>query len=289
MTSTTAPPHIAGDSDKEESQEFPQGDRFILPLVSLSWRELIRFYRQKHRILGALGTPLVFWLLIGTGLGASFHPPDSVMSRGATAIEYLYPGTLVLILLFTSIFSTISVIEDRREGFLQSVLVAPASTAAIVLGKILGGTVVALLQGILFLSLAPWVGIKVTIISGLVLVALVFVISFGLTALGLTMAWRMQSTQGFHALMNLVLIPLWLLSGAFFPAAGAPRILKWTLRLNPISYAVSSLRRGLYWNTGTPLDEPSMALSVMVVSLFALVLFVAAIRIASAETVGDLK
>jgi ABC-2 type transport system permease protein len=289
MTSTTAPPHIAGDSGREESQGFAQGDRFILPLVSLMWRELIRFYRQKHRLLGALGTPLVFWLLIGTGLGASFHPPDSVMPHGATAIEYLYPGTLVLILLFTAIFSTISIIEDRREGFLQSVLVAPASTAAIVLGKILGGTIVALLQGILFLLLAPWVGIKVTVISGLVLVSLVCLISFGLTALGLAMAWRMHSTQGFHALMNLVLIPLWLLSGAFFPASGAPHLLKWVLRLNPISYAVSSLRRGLYWNTGTPLEEPSMGLSVAVVTLFALILFVGAVRIASVKTVGDLK
>ena len=289
MTLTTAPPRTAGDSPMGKSHDYSPGDQFILPMVSLSWRELIRFYRQKHRLLGALATPLVFWLLIGAGLGASFHPPDSVLPRGATAIEYLYPGTLVLILLFTSIFSTISVIEDRREGFLQSVLVAPASPAAIVLGKILGGTIVALLQGILFLLLAPWVGIQVTVISGLVLVALVCLISFGLTALGLTLAWRMQSTQGFHALMNLVLIPLWLLSGAFFPASGAPRILKWTLRLNPISYAVSSLRRGLYWNTGTPLEEPSMGLCVLVVSLFALVLFVAAVRIASVETVGDLK
>lgn len=289
MTSTITPPSIAGGSGRREPQDFVTGNQFVLPLVSLSWRELIRFYRQKHRLLGALGTPLVFWLLIGTGLGASFHPPDSVVPPGATAIEYLYPGTLVLILLFTSIFSTISVIEDRREGFLQSVLVAPASTAAIVLGKILGGTVVALLQGILFLLLAPWIGIKLTVVSGLVLVALIGLISFGLTALGMAMAWRMQSTQGFHSLMNLVLIPLWLLSGAFFPASGAARILKWVLRLNPISYAVSSLRRGLYWNTGTPLDEPSLGLSVAVVTLFAFILFVGAVRIASVQKVGDLK
>jgi ABC-2 type transport system permease protein len=289
MTATTAPPQTAGHSHPEGARVSVHGGRFLWPLVSLSWRELIRFYRQRHRLLGALGTPVVFWILIGSGLGASFHPPDILSPRAMTAIEYLYPGTLVLILLFTSIFSNISVIEDRREGFLQSVLVAPAARSAVVLGKILGGTMVALLQGILFLLLAPWVGMKVTFVSGGVLVGLVFLISFGLTALGLTLAWRMRSTQGFHAIMNLVLIPLWLLSGAFFPAAGAPRVLEWAIRLNPISYAVSSLRRGLYWNVATPLNDPSMRLSVGVVTLFALIFLILTVRMASTDTSEGLK
>lgn len=289
MTATTAPPPTAGHSHPEVARVSVHGGRFLWPLVSLSWRELIRFYRQRHRLLGALGTPVVFWILIGSGLGASFHPPGFLSPRAMTAIEYLYPGTLVLILLFTSIFSNISVIEDRREGFLQSVLVAPAARSAVVLGKILGGTTVALMQGILFLLLAPWVGMKVTFVSGSVLVGLVFLISFGLTALGLTLAWRMRSTQGFHAIMNLVLIPLWLLSGAFFPAAGAPRVLEWAIRLNPISYAVSSLRRGLYWNIATPLNDPSMRLSVGVVTLFALIFLILTVRMASTDTSEGLK
>jgi ABC-2 type transport system permease protein len=289
MTTTTAPSRTTGHPHREKTEASAPGERFLLPLFSLSWRELIRFYRQKHRVVSAFGTPLVFWILIGSGLGASFHPPGSSPSGAMTAMEYLYPGSLVLILLFTSIFSNISVIEDRREGFLQSVLVAPASRTAVVLGKILGGTVVAWVQGILFLILAPWVGMKINPLSGTFLVSLVFLISFGLTALGLALAWRMHSTQGFHALMNLVLIPLWLLSGAFFPATGAPRLLEWAIRLNPVSYAVSSLRRGLYWGTTHPLNDPSMSLSLAVVTLFSLVGFILAVLSASTDTSEGLK
>jgi len=284
-------------AERERLRSTPKGQamagvvrkQFVLPFLSLGWRELIRFYRQRHRLLGALATPLVFWILIGSGLGASFHPPVQAPAREMTALSYLYPGTLLLILLFTSIFSTISIIEDRREGFLQSVLVAPASRTAVVLGKIVGGTVVALLQGVIFLLLAPWVGVKFTIESAIVLAGLVFLISFGLTAMGLAIAWRMQSTQGFHAIMNLVLIPLWLLSGAFFPASGAERVVRWIMKWNPLSYAVAALRHGLYADEVFHLEEPSMRLSVLVVTVFGLILFVYASQKASRHTSGDYR
>jgi len=114
---------------------------FLLPIGTLWWRELVRFYRQRSRLFGALGTPLVFWLLIGSGIGTSFRPPAAPAEMNY--LEYFYPGTIVLIILFTAIFSTISVIEDRREGFLLSVLVAPMSRSGLALGKIsvcLGGS-----------------------------------------------------------------------------------------------------------------------------------------------------
>jgi ABC-2 type transport system permease protein len=116
----------------------------MLPALSLCKRELVRFLRQRHRIIGALATPLIFWLLIGAGMGRSFAVPGS--AGGSNYMEYFFPGTIVMILLFTAIFSTISIIEDRREGFLQGVLVAPVSRMAIVLGKILGGTVLGFLS-----------------------------------------------------------------------------------------------------------------------------------------------
>src|SRR5262249_13022961 len=124
----------------------------LLPALSLCRRELVRFLRQRHRIIGALVTPLVFWLFIGGGMGRSITFGQS--STPESYIRFFFPGTLVMILLFTAIFSTISIIEDRREGFLQSVLVAPVSRSAIVLGKVLGGTVLASGQGLLFLLLA---------------------------------------------------------------------------------------------------------------------------------------
>ncbi|HTL27653.1 MAG TPA: ABC transporter permease, partial [Tepidisphaeraceae bacterium] len=118
---------------------------FLLPALSLCKRELVRFVRQRHRVIGAFATPIVFWLLIGGGMGRSFRAEG--MSGGY--MEYFFPGTILMILLFTAIFSTISIIEDRREGFLQSVLVAPIPRMAIVMGKVLGGTILAFGQGLI--------------------------------------------------------------------------------------------------------------------------------------------
>src|SRR5436190_19131365 len=148
-------------------------------------------------------------------------------------------------LLFTAIFSTISVIEDRREGFLQSVLVAPISPMVIVLGKVLGGTALAFGQGLIFLLLAPLVGFHLTPVSALLALAVMFVVSFALTALGFCIAWRMSSTQGFHAIMNLFLMPMWFLSGALFPPEGAWWGLKWVMRLNPLTYGLAALRHSM--------------------------------------------
>src|SRR5580658_7182937 len=155
--------------------------RLFLPAMSLCWRELIRFVRQRSRIIGALATPILFWIVIGAGMGRSFRTD---MPGGGNFIEYFFPGTLVMILLFTAIFSEISVIEDRREGFLQSVLVAPVSRMAIVLGKVLGGTLLATAQGIIFLLLAPLVGIHLEPISFLVAVGVTLIVSFALSGLG---------------------------------------------------------------------------------------------------------
>src|SRR5687767_7711902 len=122
-----------------------------LPALSLARRELVRFLRQRHRVIGALATPIVFWLLIGLGMGRSFRGEGLPGTGGDNYLQFFFPGTVVMILLFTAIFSTISIIEDRREGFLQSVLVAPVPRVAIVLGKVLGGTALASGQGLLFL------------------------------------------------------------------------------------------------------------------------------------------
>src|SRR3954468_20522519 len=167
----------------------------FLPAISLTHRELIRFLRQRHRIIGALATPIVFWLLIGGGMGRSFSSPG--LPDSSNYIQFFFPGTILMILLFTAIFSTISIIEDRREGFLQSVLVAPVSRMSIVLGKVLGGTILAFGQGLLFLCLAPTVQIHLTLPGFLIALATMLLLSFSLTCLGFCIAWRMTSTQGF--------------------------------------------------------------------------------------------
>src|SRR3982751_4016023 len=124
---------------------------FFLAAGTLWQRELVRFFRQPSRVIGALGPPVLFWFLIGSGLGKSFQLPTTSGPADVTYMQYFFPGTIALIVLFTAIFSTISIIEDRHEGFLQSVLVAPVSRGSIVLGKIAGGTTLAFLQAVLFL------------------------------------------------------------------------------------------------------------------------------------------
>jgi ABC-2 type transport system permease protein len=253
----------------------------ILPAFSLCQRELVRFLRQRHRVIGALATPIVFWILIGGGMGHSFTGGNPKQDY----IQYFFPGTVLMILLFTAIFSTISVIEDRREGFLQSVLVAPVSRMAIVLGKILGGTVLATGQGFVFLLLAPTVGIHLTPLSITEAVGAMLIISFALTALGLCIAWRMSSSQGFHAIMNLFLMPMWFLSGALFPAKGAMGGLAWVMRLNPLSYGLTLLRSVIeeqQWGTSTEF-------ALLIILLFAGAMFGLASVIATGTVSADLQ
>lgn len=247
-----------------------------LPALSLAHREIKHFLRQRGRVIGALGTPLLFWLFIGGGIGSSFA--SEALAGSDDYLAYFYPGTLALILLFTSIFSMISLIKERSEGFLQGVLVAPISREGIVLGKVLGCTAIAAAQGILFLVLAPVAGIPLGIAQIAAVAGLVVLISFALSALGFVFAWRSESIQGFHAVMNLILFPLWLLSGALFPASGASPWLGWLIRVNPLGYGVAALRRALV--SGSDLEGsgvPGMALSLGVTAAFAVVAFGAAL------------
>jgi ABC-2 type transport system permease protein len=251
----------------------------VLQAGTLWWREITRFRRQRSRLIGAFLQPLVFWLLLGAGLKASFRP--SGMPAGMNYVEYFYPGVIVLVLLFTAIFATISTVEDRKEGFLQGVLVAPISRTTVVLGQAIGGTTLALIQGLVFLVLAPLAGIRLDLSAIGVTAFVMTLIAFALTSIGLTIAWRIESTQGFHAIMNLILIPIWLLSGAFFPATGAPRWLGWTMRLNPLSYGMEALRSGLYLaHPIMPGVAASLAASIAISAVFALAMFAIAAWVA---------
>src|SRR4029077_20935395 len=165
--------------------------------------------------------------------------------------EYFFPGVAVLIIMFTAIFSTISIIEDRREGFLQGVLVAPVSRLAIVLGKLCGGTALAVLQAGLFLALAPFLGLAIGPVTVVEVLLFLTLLAFTLTALGFLIAWPLDSTQGFHAIMSVFLMPMWLLSGAFFPAEETGW-LSWVIRANPLTYGVAGLRRLLYASYDIP-------------------------------------
>jgi ABC-2 type transport system permease protein len=246
---------------------MPASAGVMLPAFTLWWREIVRFYRQPGRVVGVLASPLVFWLVLGSGFGNSFRSSDGPSQH---YLDYFYPGTLILIVLFTSIFTMMSVIEDRKEGFLLSVLVAPVPRSAIVLGKVLGGTTLSAVQGMIFLIFAPFAGVHLDPVQVLLVAVVVFLVSFSLTALGFAIAWPMDSSQAFHGIVNLFLIPLWLLSGALFPLAGASGWIRVIMRLNPLTYGVEPLRSLLYPGAETSFPLPS-AMATLV--LFSLVMF----------------
>src|ERR1051326_6069367 len=153
----------------------------LLPAFTLWWREIVRFYRQTSRVIGVLASPLVFWLVIGSGFGTSFRSGGGPGQQ--PYLDYFYPGAMIMIVLFTSIFTMMSVIEDRKERFLLSVLVAPVPRSAIVLGKVLGGTTLSAVQGLVCLAFAPFVGVHMKLVQFLLVVVTVFLVSFALTAL----------------------------------------------------------------------------------------------------------
>ncbi|MEZ5941006.1 MAG: ABC transporter permease [Planctomycetaceae bacterium] len=251
---------------------------WLLPIWSLAQREIVRFLRQRSRLIGAIGQPLIFWILFGAGLHGTFQL-QGASANDVSFQEYFLPGVAIMIVLFTSIFASISVIQDRHEGFLQGVLVSPVPRSSIVLGKVLGGTLLALVQSALFLVLAPvlqLVGLAPAIQLNLTLAgaagALLFLtlVAIGLNSLGYLFAWKIDSVQGYHGIMSVVLLPMWLMSGAFFPGDQSPW-LHVIMRVNPLTYGVAGLRQCVSSNPSVVGDLPSIPLCLAVLFLFSLI------------------
>lgn len=253
-----------------------------LPVVfTLAQRELVRFFRQRSRVIGAMVQPVLFWLLFSEGL-----------QQSNLGYSHFFPGTLAMILLFTAIFATISIIEDRQEGFLQGVLVAPIPRWTMVMGKVLGGSAIAMIQAVAFLILG-WVTraeISPTPVEALCAVGLMAVLAVALTSLGFFIAWRMDSSQGFHAIMSVFLLPMWLLSGAFFPQ-GAAGLLGYVVVINPLTYGVAGLRHYIHNAVvGAPSEVanlPQLWVCWAVTVTFAVVTFAACWKIAGTRSKGD--
>jgi ABC-2 type transport system permease protein len=249
-----------------------------LPAYTLWVREIVRFYRQKARVAGVIASPLIFWVVLGAGFAKSFNAGSG---RSSHYLAYFFPGSVAMIVLFTAIFSMMSLIQDRNEGFLLSVMAAPVSRSSVVLGKVLGGATLAAAQGIIFLVFAPLVGVHLTPTAvGLSIVA-VLMISFELTALGFAIAWPMDSTQAFHAVVNVLLIPIWLLSGALFPLNGAAGWMRFCMLLNPLTYGVEALRGSLFPDAPTAF---SLSLNLGVTAVVCVLTFIAAWAIVNRRT-----
>jgi len=234
MSATTVP--IRG------VQEPAGGLRDELAAIAVVWhRELLRFSRNRLRMVTSLVQPLLFLFILGSGLSSMLPSSGDVNFK-----TFMFPGIIAMTIFFTALSSALSIVWDREFGFMREMLVAPVHRGSIVLGKCAGGATVATLQGIVILALAGVVdvpysgGLLVTLVAEMVLMAI------SLTALGLLLASRMQQVESFMAVMNFVMLPLFFLSGAIFPPKGLPGWLSLVTKFDPLTYAVDPVRRAVF-------------------------------------------
>jgi len=229
--------------------------RATLRAIYIIWyRDVLRYSRDRLRLLASLAQPLLFLLIFGTGLSSSLRGIGGGLA-GAPSINYvqfIYPGIIGMAVLFTSIFSALSIVWYREFGFLKEVLVAPIDRSAIAIGKALGGSTQAMVQGILLLVLAPIVGVTLTPLAVLELIPLIFVLAFALTTLGVVLAAGIKSMQGFQAVINFLMMPIFFLSGALFPLGNLPWWMTGLTRIDPAAYGIDPLRRVILGASGVP-------------------------------------
>jgi ABC-2 type transport system permease protein len=220
-----------------------------LRAIQVIWyRDLVRFYRDRARLVASLAQPLLYLLIFGTGLssalsGASGTFGGSAANGGLTYVQFIFPGIIGMAVLFSAIFGAMSIVWDREFGFLKEVLVAPIDRSAVAIGKALGGATQAMIQGLVLLVLAPLIGIDLSIVMILALIPLTFVLAFALSAFGVAIASRMKSMQGFQMVMTFLMMPMFFLSGALFPLQGLPGWMDVLTRLDPAAYGMDPLRR----------------------------------------------
>jgi ABC-2 type transport system permease protein len=209
-----------------------------LGAVFVLWkRDLLRYWYDKARMITSLGQPILYLFVFGTALSPSFKG-----EAGVNFQTFIFPGIIAMVVLFSSVFSAMSIVWDREFGFLKEVLVAPISRTSIVIGKALGGSTVAMIQATLMLVLAPLIGAKLSIPVIMASLGIMFLLAFAITSLGIVIAARMKEMEGFQMIMNFLIMPLFFLSGALFPLDKLPAWLKVLTSIDPLTYGVDALR-----------------------------------------------
>jgi ABC-2 type transport system permease protein len=227
-----------------------RGLRHDLRATGIVWRrELIRFRTDRLRAITSLIQPVLFLFVLGTGLSSL---AGGSMPPGISFKTFIYPGVLAMSVLFTAIFSAASIVWDREFGFLREILVAPVSRASIVIGKCLGGATIATFQGIIFLILAGFAHVPYNPVLIIVLIGELLLLSFTLTAFGVMMAARIKQFQAFMALTQMLVMPLFFLSGALYPLSGLPAWLSVLTRIDPLTYIVGPMRHAVFSHLSMP-------------------------------------
>jgi ABC-2 type transport system permease protein len=281
--STTAS-HEAGAATPRRSSLFT----FLSSLrgIYIIWyRDVLRFSRDRPRILAAMAQPTLYLLIFGSGISSAMRGPSV---GGADYLEFLFPGVVGMTVLFTSVFTAMSIVWDREFGFLKEVLVAPVSRTAVAIGKALGGSTQAVLQGSIVLLLAPLAGVSLTPMTIVAVLPLMFLLAFALTSLSIALAARMRSMEGFQVMMNFFMMPLFFLSGALFPLNDLPGWLAALTMLDPATYGIDPIRRVIMTGAGhSPESLPalvvfghplSMVQEIGILASFALVMLALAVR-----------
>jgi ABC-2 type transport system permease protein len=212
----------------------------LIEVVYILWlRQLKHYWRSKARLIGSLGQPLLFMVAFGFGFG----PMYTKASGGENYMDFLAPGIVSMSILFTAVFSGLEVIWDRQFGFLKETLVAPISRTEIMVGKTLGGATIAMIQGLIVLSLTYVLGFRIPSLASLGL-GLIFMslIAIFFTGLGLAIASKMKDMHGFQLIMNFLIMPIFFLSGALFPLENLPPAIYFISRIDPLTYGVDGLR-----------------------------------------------
>jgi ABC-2 type transport system permease protein len=217
------------------------------------YRDILRYWRDRWRLVASLAQPLLFLVVFGSGLSSSLGGASAFGTKGGLSyIQFMYPGIIGMAILFTAIFGAMSIVWDREFGFLKEVLVAPIDRYAVAIGKALGGTTQAMIQGLILLILAPFVGVTLTVPTVLTMIPLAAVLAFGLSAFGVALASTMKSLQGFQVVMNFLMMPMFFLSGALFPLNNLPGWMTVLTRLDPAAYGIDPLRRVVLSASGLP-------------------------------------
>lgn len=215
--------------------------RFFLTVYVITVRDLKKFFRQRTRLIGMIARPLTWLFIIGTGLNQVIRG-----GLGVNYIQFILPGILGMTILFSAMFSSISIIWDREFGFMREILVTPVSRFSIALGKIVGGTLVSTIQGLIIMAAAPLIGIRFTIFEALLLVVFVMVVSMCIAAIGVFIASLIKSFESFNIIMNFIVMPMFFLSGAMYPVSVLPRVMRWFIYLNPLSYGIDSFKHIMF-------------------------------------------
>jgi ABC-2 type transport system permease protein len=240
-------------------------NRAMQTVYTMWLREMIRFSRSKSRIIGALATPLFFLIILGTGFSSAFQ----VRGGGTFDKSYLAPGLIGMAVLFASLMGGVSIIWDREFGFLKEILIAPVSRFYVSLGKAVGGVTTAMIQGILIMIIAWLIGVRYVSIWGVLLgIVVMFISGIGFIGLGIALASKIESHEGFQMVMSFLTMPLVLLSGAFFPIVNLPGWLKMLVYANPLTYGVEALRWCLLGNSTIPI---SLSVAVLVIFSIAMI------------------